>query len=487
MAARASGNSVRFKRLRAGLLILSMTAAGLGVAAPAVRAEDITGVVEEAIATNPEIGAIKFNRRAIDHELQAARGLRLPTVDLKTGAGRHWDTETTGAGIVDENEWHNHREISGTVSQRLFDGFEARHEIARQENRVESARWRVNDTANSVALRAVQAYLEMQRSIAVLGAARSNLQSLQALNARVQERVSAGKGSSSEETEAGSRLANAVALVAEADGRVRDADALFRSIVGRAPGTLSPVRAPSSALPNSVENAVGEAVVAAPSVIATQHDTIAAEAAVGSAYARFSPKLNFELTGSDAHGDKEAGDSTGDVRAMFVVRWNLLNGGIDRARVYEARSRAWEASEITANTQRIIERETRVSWNAMTAAQARVPALSRQLDLNRATRSAYSQQFDAGQRRLLDLLDVQNEVFVAEASLRTEELVSKYNTYRVLASMGRLLPALGLALPEEAAMPYAGSLIESWHTDPPLLDSNWHTEVHRGDETGAAK
>ena len=287
---------------------MSLAAACLQVAMSAARADDITGVVEEAIATNPEIGAIKFNRRAIDHELQAARGLRLPTVDLKTGAGRHWDTETTGAGIVDENEWHSHREISGTVSQRLFDGFEARHEIARQENRVESARWRVNDTANSVALRAVQAYLEMQRSIAVLGAARSNQQSLQALNARVQERVSAGKGSSSEESEAGSRLANAVALVAEAEGRVRDADALFRSIVGRAPGTLSPVRAPSSALPNSVENAVGEAVVAAPSVIATQHDTIAAEAAVGSAYARFSPKLNFELTGSDAQGDNEAGE-----------------------------------------------------------------------------------------------------------------------------------------------------------------------------------
>lgn len=468
------------------LITVSFVLAATALSAPA-RADAVTGIVEEALATHPEIGAIRFNRRAIDHELQAARGLQLPTIDLKSDSGRHWNTETTGAGIKDENDWHAHHGVNGVLSQRLFDGFEARHEIARQKNRVESARWRVNDTANSVALRAVQAYLEVLRSAAVLNAARANLQSLRSLKARVSERVSAGKGSASEDTEAGARVANAQALEAEAIGRVQDADALFRSVVGRAPGSLSAVKVPRQALPNSVEDAVAEAKVAAPSIIATQHDTVAAEAAVGSAYSRFSPKVNFELSGDTARGDLEQDDRNGEVRAMFVVRWNLLNGGIDRARVHEARARAWEASEISANTQRTIERETRVSWNAMTSATARIPALSRELDLNRATRASYVEQFDAGQRRLLDLLDVQNEVFVAEASLRTEELVARYNAYRVLAAMGRLLPALGLALPEEAAVPHAPTLVESWRTDPPFFDRNWHTEVVAGDEPEPVK
>jgi outer membrane protein, adhesin transport system len=467
-----------------GLAVALVCAVSL---APAAYADGLTDSVAEALATNPEIGAIRFNRRAIDQELQAARGLQLPTIDLKAEDGRHQGRDRTGAGILDDNNWHDHRDISGTLSQRIFDGFEARHEVARQEHRVESARWRVNDTANSIALRAVQAYLEMQRATAVLGAAKGNLQTLRALNTRVQERVAGGKGNASDETEAGSRLANAVALVAEAEGRVRDADALYRSVVGHAPATLGPVRVPASALPKSVEDAVAEAVVAAPSVIATQNDTVAAQAAVGGAYSRFSPKLNFELTGTGARGDKEDGDSTGDVRAMFVVRWNLINGGIDKARVFEARARAWEASEISANTQRIVERETRISWNGMTAAQQRVPALTRELELNRATRAAYVQQFDAGQRRLLDLLDVQNEVFVSEASLRTEELAAKYNTYRVLASMGRLLPAIGLELPEEATQPPAANMIETWRNGPSFFDGNWHTEVHEGDVPASGK
>ncbi|MEL7049312.1 MAG: TolC family protein, partial [Pseudomonadota bacterium] len=159
---------------------------------------------------------------------------------------------------------------------------------------------------------------------------------------------------------------------------------------------------------------------------------------------------------------EESGDRDIDARAMFVVRWNLFNGGINRARISEAYARASEAYEISANTERVVERETRVSWNAIQSASARVPALQRQLRLARATRATYSEQFDVGARRLLDLLDAQSEVFVADASLRTEEFVGRFNTLRVLAAMGRLVEALELGYPAEAIDPPAHWRIEDW-------------------------
>ncbi len=455
---RSGRSAARFRiGVAAGLL-----AALLGSAA---RAESLQGVVAEALETHPELSAIRFNRHAIDNELNAARGLRLPTVDARGEYGQHKNRTVTGTGFEDNNDWHEHRSIGVHASQRLFDGFEARSEIERQVNRVESSRWRVNDTANSIALRAVQAYLEVLRARAVRGAAQSNLEQHQALLRRVRARVDAGKANEAEGAEAGARAANAKVLLAEADARLLDAEALFRSAVGRAPGKLTPPVAPRGSLPHSVDAAVGEAVVAAPSVIATQHDVMAAQAAVGSAYSRFYPRVNLELSTDHARGDEEAGDKTMDGRAMLVVRWNLFNGGIDKARIWEARARAAEAAGISANTQRIVERETRVSWHAMSAAATRVPELRRQLDLNRQTRSAYLVQFDAGQRRLLDLLDIQAELFITESTLRTEELVGSFNTYRVLAAMGRLVPALGLDLPPEAVAPPAPTLIDGWRTE----------------------
>ncbi len=430
------------------------------------RAETLHSVVQQTLDTNPELQSLRYNRQAIDHELRAARGLNLPSVDATSGIGADWNKNKDGVtNNITENEWHRRREIGGTASQRLFDGFESRYEIERQKNRVESARWRVADTANSIALRAVQAYLEMQRAQAVLAAARGNLNALQSLATRVRSRVAAGRGNAGEESEAGARLENGRALLAEAQARVRDADALFRSIVGHPPRELAPVTAPRRLVPAAIDAAVADAVRFAPSVIATQHDTYAAEAAIGTAESRLFPRVNLEVTGDHGLGVTQRNDRQSEASAMVVVRWNLFNGGIDKARIGEAKARAMEAAEISANTQRIIEREVRTSWNAILAAEQRVPALSRQLELNRSTRNVYNQQFDAGQRRLLDLLDIQNETFVTEASLRTEELIGRYNTFRVLAAMGRLVEALGLDLPGEAATPHAAGLLDGWHTE----------------------
>ena len=98
----------------------------------------------------------------------------------------------------------------------------------------------------------------------------------------------------------------------------------------------------------------------------------------------------------------------------------------------------------------------------MESAEIRRLALGRQLVFNRQTRKTYSEQFDAGQRRLLDLLEIQNEVFVAEATQATEEAAAKYNVYRVLAGMGRVVEVLSLEMPAEAVTPKAANIVEGW-------------------------
>lgn len=454
--------TIRLSRTSWYMPAIAASLVGLPYSAPAARAETLQDIVQEALSTNPELGAIRFNRRAIDHELTAARGLDLPTVDVRTDNGKHKDNTRAPTGIMSGGDRHWHREAQIVASQRLFDGFESRHEQARQKNRVESARWRVMDTANSIALRAVQAYLELRRASSVLTTASGNLSAHRALLARVGSRVSGGRGSSSDLSEAQSRTAQAEALVAEAEGRLRDADALFRAVVGRAPGKFSSVALPPIPRPGGIDAAVAEAVAFAPSVLATQHDASAAQAALGGAYSRFAPRVNFEVSQHRGWGMLVDGDRETDTRAMVVVRWNLFNGGIDKARIWEAKSRSLEAAEISANARLIIERETRVSWNAVQTASTRVPLLRRQVEQTRSTRTAYISQFDAGSRRLLDLLNVQSELFVAEASLRTEEFVRVYNAFRLLAAMGRLVPALGLEPPPEAATPHAPTIVDSW-------------------------
>ncbi|MEL6297260.1 MAG: TolC family outer membrane protein [Pseudomonadota bacterium] len=424
-------------------------------------ADTLHGAVRRALETNPELYAIRHNRNAIDEELRAARGLRLPTVDLQAEWGhRRYKSKTP----LVTNNYPNHaqKELQVIVGQRLFDGWEAIYEIERQKARVSSARFRVADTSNAIALRAVQAYLEVLRSRAVLASADRNVRALGRLRSRVNRRVSAGQGNRAEQSEAGSRYEGAIAVRAEAQARLRDAVALFVAVIGRRPGHLH--GAPTARnLPRSLSGAIAIAKFEAPSVRATDNDHSAARAAIGGARSRFYPKITGEARARWGYDLKESGDHERDYRAMVIAKWNLFNGGIDSARLRESRHRASEAAEVAANTRRLVIRETRVSWNALHAARTRLPSLRRQLSLARQTRAAYNEQYDAGARRLLDLLDAQSEVFVADAALRTEELAAKFSGYRLLAAMGTLIQRMGLEAPEEGVRPPTHSRLDGWH------------------------
>ena len=97
-------------------------------------------------------------------------------------------------------------------------------------------------------------------------------------------------------------------------------------------------------------------------------------------------------------------------RAFLVLRYNLFRGTASIAREREAFLRVKEARENLGGGGEREEEEARVAYHALITARARLEALSDGVDAQRATRDIYAQQFDLGQRGLLDLLDAENEL-----------------------------------------------------------------------------
>ena len=60
--------------------------------------------------------------------------------------------------------------------------------------------------------------------------------------------------------------------------------------------------------------------------------------------------------------------------------------------------------------------------------------------------SAYYEQFQLGERTLLDILDVENEAFGARAALLNGRIDLLSSQYRILASVGRLLNTLAVTI-----------------------------------------
>jgi outer membrane protein, adhesin transport system len=207
---------------------------------------------------------------------------------------------------------------------------------------------------------------------------------------------------------------------------------------------------PAAAVPESRESAAAKAAVDSPTVLIANADIDVAKAELRGSRAGNYPRFDLEV-GAAANRNVDGVEGGGvEAQALLVVRYNLFRGGADIAREREAFARLDEARQALRQAQRDAEEEARVAYNALTTAQARVESLRAAVEAQRATRDVYAQQFDLGQRSLLDLLDAENELFVARSNLTTAQYTEIFGVYRVLAVIGDLLMTLDIDRPKES-------------------------------------
>jgi adhesin transport system outer membrane protein len=437
------------QRLSGAAVVAGAVAAALSVQPAAART--LEEAVRIIVTTNPEIGAVRKNRRAIGQELRAARGLYFPQVDVRGAVGPEASLNAATRGRGKSGYDGMPRQEAGiVVQQRLFDGFFTDSEVARQKARVNSARHRVSDTAQAVALKGIEAYLDMLRTASVVALSRRNLQAHQAILRRVTARARGGRGPRSDVEQARARMYAATANLATAQGRQEDAVARYRAIVGERPEGLAPVTAPELELPANVDAAADIAVKTAPAILAAAADINTAMGQIGIAKSEFFPKVSIEASANRLRNVDGVRGSTFDGQALVVGRWSLFRGGADAARLREAKARLSEARDTLDRARREVIQQVRTSWAALNAARGRRVALQNQVAATAKVRDAYSKQFDLGQRTLLDLLDIQNELFTTRSQLVTEDSTVKFGVYRTLATMGVLLQTMGVPAPAEA-------------------------------------
>jgi outer membrane protein, adhesin transport system len=407
-----------------------------------------------AVKTNPQVTAIADDRLAVDQELRQGQALYFPVVDMSSDLGGEYSNSPTTLDNGHKNGVTLFRsDVSVTVSQLLFDGFFADNEVAKQKARVRSAAYRVLETAEDVALQAVQAYLDVLRQRARVELAEENVQTHRGRLAQVQQKATAGAGNVADVHQTEARLSTAESELVEAQGNLRDAENNFLKVVGQAPDTLSRPPIPLDLMPLDLDTAVKAALTSSPTLQLSRADIEAADALAQEQYAGFYPDVRLQLSAGQEHNNGGVVADNYDATALIVMKWNLYRGGGDIARVQEFKHRLSEAQDSYVDNERKISEETRISWNSVSTSHQNVIILQKTVLANTQTRDAYRQQFDIGQRGLLDLLNADNELYLSQDNLVTATYAEIFARYRLLAVAGGLEKALSVAPPEQAAVP----------------------------------
>ena len=437
---------------------LAVAIAGYGLmTSTSVNAMSLLEAVRIAVHSNPEIGEAIANREAIEFELEQGRGLFRPRVDLEAriGGERRWRESSESAINPDGSAgWLNRRDASLVVRQLLFDGFESQSEVERQAARVDGASFRVMERAEFVALAVVREYIDILRLRRIVSLLQKNEDYHQGLLGKISKGAQEGSISVADRQQARERLFAAKARTTEAREELANSETRFMRLVGRSIGKASMPKGVAHALPKSLDHAIGYARENHPSIKFAMADVDAAAALIRKADARFAPKLTLE--GRARAGDNLDGEpgQDNDVQANVVMQWNLYNGGIDAANKQEQIRRTDEARMALHRISREVEEGVRLSWDRRQLQAARLADLDRQLNTQNEVVRYYTEQFQIGQRSLLDLLDAQNSRVAAQIAVATGQSAVQFADYRVLASVNKLLRTLKVR-PPSAGKDYA--------------------------------
>jgi outer membrane protein, adhesin transport system len=404
--------------------------------------------ISAAMETNPEINQAIMNKEAIEFEREQAQGLFLPRVGVEASAGiRRLDNGTRRTLGIDDDLLYP---VEGmlTAEQTLIDFGRRKGELRRQAARTDGAALRIVERSENIALLISRQYLNILLQQRVSAAADDNVTFHKMLVSDLGQGVAQGSISIADQQQAQERLQAALVRQVEAQEDLKDAQIILQTLTG--------LQVESAAMPRSLRPAapptLGEAVSLArqnnPKVKEAQADVDAAHALADKAKGDFAPTIGLEARGRAGHDIDGFAGRTNDLQGRVVMRWNLFDGGINRAKYQEMVRRASESRFRLHEMVRVAEEDVQRAWNSMSTQGKVAQELETQSRVSDDLLISYRQQFNVGRRSLLDVLDAQNTRYNVQVRLETARFSEQFAEYQVLASTNTLLESLGLNAPK---------------------------------------
>lgn len=411
--------------------------------ASGIQAQPVTqlkAAVEKAILENPEVKVKHKNLMAAANEQAVSEGGWRPRVDLEATVG---EKSTFSPGLKSDKGYTNST-ATLQLRQMLFDGFATLSDVRRLGHTRMAAYYELLATSDNIGLEAARAYLDVQRYRELVELAKENYANHLDVYTRLESRVKAGVGRRVDLEQASGRLALAESNWLTEASNLHDVTARYQRLVGELPSQdLAAVPNLTPFLPVR-DNYVGNTVKGNPEFLGAVSNIRAFRADAEVRKAANYPTLelrasqSFETNRSAVTGDYR------DSALQLVLNYNLYKGGSDQARIRQYVDKLNATYDLRDKVCRDVRQTALIAFNDVGKLENQIGFLSQHELSTSKAREAYRQQFDIGQRSLLDLLDTENEYFQARRALVNAEYDLSLAKARVLGASGTLLSALKL-------------------------------------------
>lgn len=415
------------------VLILSLV-----FVAPA-RALDMTAMVIDSISAHPEVKEkIHVFRQVMSDRDIAESGWR-PSVDLEASTGVY-DTESPLTGNESRDYDSNRMELS--VTQNLFNGYDTTYQVEQTKAQMDAALYDVYDSADNIALRAVQSYLEVIKQRRLYQLAVENVAAHEEILAQIKDRNLSGVGRRSELQQTEGRLARAQASLIAQQNNLEDAATQLHQILGRYVDPQTLVEPDLPIVPGeNLDLLIERALIEHPAMRVAESNIAAAQSNHRRSLKTRYPNVDLRL--ATEYGDDIGGLSgnTEETSLILNLSYNFYRGGRNGAEQQKKISEVYEQKEFAARVRRQVINTLRLSWTADDLLQRQLKFLNAHVIKSGQTVISYREEFFIGQRDLLDLLDAENELNNAKNQYTEANIDFMGARYRVYEGIGALFQA----------------------------------------------
>lgn len=427
----------------------------LAAALPA-QGQSLREAVMISLSQYPAILAAQSRAKAAESDITRAQAAHWPQVSW---LGTYSDYNTGGV----DNTWIQ----SPTVSLNVWSGWRIQADVERSQAMADSAREQQKITRDDIALQCIEGYLNWAHQLEMVKLAEENLAFHRRVLGSTETILQADKGRRVDRNQAMVRYQNAKLILAQRQGDLAQAaDRLSRMLMGQMPKEPSGLNDEPGVTPSSVQAALASMDANHPILVQQQAMVAANEAALRGARSGHSPTVDFTY-GKQTY----QGSGQGDYVAQLVVSVPIFQGGATMGAVGTAAANLAASEENLKETRLVLRERIQSFWAQRQSAIDRIAASQTQIKTAKAVVVAYRQQFEVGRRSLLDLLNIQSDLFSYQSNRTLAEFDAKVARARLMAATGQLANAyVNSPEPRPQSKPQSGVAVGSVTQSPTMPD-----------------
>ncbi len=398
-----------------------------------------------ALQSHPKIFISRNDINVSKQQLTQVESAFLPTISLSLGIGREDSNNASSRALTGSGSSEmERRESAITLSQMLFDGFNADNLRRSQQETISAEELAYENLASETALKAIEAHLEVAAKNKSLEDHLSNLIVHEKIAKDIGLRVRSGKDDRARVSQISARLSLALANLETAKNQLLSANSAYLREVGELPAKTLRAQGELFKIPEN-ETEYVDAVLSNNLFLHSKLKQMDAQKYQEKASASHHlPSLYLETGASwNANLDAVRGRNS-DAFVMLRMRYDLFKGGAERAgeriAMHQTQSLLYELDDL----RRELKKEASQAWFSYQSNSKRASYLQDYVESAQTTKIAYAQQFNIGQRSLIDLLDAENELLKAKSQLHESQQELSLSKYQIMHLQGRLLAVLKL-------------------------------------------